>query len=292
MHLDRVGAVSSPSRRRWTPRDCALYALALGAGWEQLAFASDGVGEAEQFVYPTFALTICAAESQSWADPGFATGDYEPHKLVLGAQSLELARPLGARGDVTVRTRVAGIDDKGSGALVRLEIVAADTGTGALSFVAGISLFVVGGGGFGGARGPREPDRSPPRRRPDLRVTYQTAEQQTLLYRHAGNDANAIHIDPTVAEQAGFKGPILAGQNTLGFAARAVIEAVCDGDPARVRSIDGRFAAPGYNGDRLTTEMWLGMGVGADVRGRLIVAFRVMNQDGAVLVDRGRVTIA
>jgi len=118
------------------------------------------------------------------------------------------------------------------------------------------------------------------------------AVNQTLLYRHAGNDANAIHIDPAVAEQAGFKGPILAGQNTLGFAARAAIEAVCGRDPTRVRSIDGRFAAPGYNGDRLTTELWFGMGVGADTRGRLVVAFRVVNQDGAVLVDRGRVTIA
>ena len=292
MHLDRVGAVSPPSRRQWTPRDCALYALALGAGWDKLAFASDGVGADHQLVYPTFALTICAAESQSWSDPGFATGDYEPHQLVLGSQSLEVAHPLPARGDVTVRTRVAGIDDKGSGALVRLEIAAADTGTGARAFTAGISLFVIGGGGFGGTRGPREPDRTPPRRAPDLSVTYQTADNQTLLYRHAGNDANAIHIDPTVAERAGFKGPILAGQNTLGFAARAVIEAVCDGDPARVRSIDGRFAAPGYNGDRLTTEMWFGLGVGADARGRLIVAIRVVNQDGAVLVDRGRVTIA
>ena len=292
MHVERVGAVSPPSRRRWTPRDCALYGLALGAGWDELAFASDGVGESEQLVYPTFALTICAAESQSWSDAGFATGDYEPHQLVLGSQSLELARPLRARGDVTVRTRVVGIDDKGSGALVRLEIAAADTPTGSLAFVAGISLFVIGGGGFGGARGPREPDRAPPRRPPDTSVTYETAENQTLLYRHAGNDANAIHIDPAVAEQAGFKGPILAGQNTLGFVARAVIEAVCAGDPARVRSIDGRFAAPGYNGDRLTTEMWFGMGVGADARGRLVVAFRVINQDGAVLVDRGRVTIA
>jgi len=292
MHLDRVGAVSPPSRRQWTPRDCALYALALGAGWDKLAFASDGVGADHQLVYPTFALTICAAESQSWSDPGFATGDYEPHQLVLGSQSLEVAHPLPARGDVTVRTRVAGIDDKGSGALVRLEIAAADTGTGARAFTAGISLFVIGGGGFGGTRGPREPDRTPPRRAPDLSVTYQTADNQTLLYRHAGNDANAIHIDPTVAERAGFKGPILAGQNTLGFAARAVIEAVCDGDPARVRSIDGRFAAPGYNGDRLITEMWFGLGVGADARGRLIVAIRVVNQDGAVLVDRGRVTIA
>ena len=58
-----------------------------------------------------------------------------------------------------------------------------------------------------------------------------------------------------------------------------------------MRSIDGRFAAPGYNGDRLSTELWFGMGVGADARGRLVVPFRVVNQDGAVLVDRGRVTI-
>src|SRR3954453_1286198 len=292
MHVERVGAVSPPSRRQWTPRDCALYGLALGAGWDELAFASDGVGAGEQLVYPTFALTICAAESQSWPDAGFATGDYQAHQLVLGSQSLELVRPLGARGDVTARTRVAGIDDKGSGALVRLEIAAADPAAGAPAFVAAISLFVIGGGGFGGARGPREPDRAPPHRPPDRRVTYQTAENQTLLYRHAGNDVNAIHVDPTVAEQAGFKGPILAGQNTLGFAVRAVIEAVCDGDPARVRSLDGRFAAPGYNGDGLTTEMWYGFGVGADARGRLIVAFRVLNQDGAVLVDRGRVTVA
>ena len=63
MHLERVGAVSPPSRRRWVPRDCALYALALGAAWDELAFASDGVGESQQLVYPTFALTICAAEA-------------------------------------------------------------------------------------------------------------------------------------------------------------------------------------------------------------------------------------
>src|SRR5574338_319047 len=102
MRVERVGAVAPRSRRRWTPRDCALYALALGAGWGELELASDGVGEREQLVYPTFALTICAAESQSWPDAGFATGDYEPHQLVLGSQSLELVRSLAPRGDVTV----------------------------------------------------------------------------------------------------------------------------------------------------------------------------------------------
>jgi acyl dehydratase len=293
MRLERVGAVSPPSRRRWEPRDCSLYALALGAGWEQLPFVTEGTEESPQLVYPTFVLAgVCAAESQSWPDPGFATGDYAPHQLVLASQSLELARPVAPRGDVTVRTRVAGIDDKGSGALVRLEIVAADTGSGVLAFRAGVALFVIGGGGFGGSRGPRDVGWRTPARPPDRRVAYDTSPLQTLLYRHAGKDANAIHVDPAVAERAGFKGPILSGQNTLGFAGRAIVEAVAGGDPTLVRSIEGRFAAPGYNGDRLVTEMWFGMGVGADAHGRLVVCFRVRNQDGAVLVDRGRATLA
>jgi acyl dehydratase len=292
MYLERVGAVSTPSRRHWQPRDCALYALALGAGWEQLAFVTEGSEQGPQRVYPTFVLAgVCAAESQQWPDAGFATGAYEPHQLVLGSHSLELMRPVEPSGDVTVRTRVVGIDDKGSGALVRLEIAAADTATGAPAFTAGISLFVIGAGGFGGDRGPHEPDRRVPRRVPDWSVRHVTSAQQTLLYRHAGNDANAIHVDPVVAERAGFKGPILSGQNTLGFATRAVVHTVAQGDPTRVRSVEGRFAQPGYNGDTLITEMWYGFGVGADERGRLIVAFRVVNQDGAVLIDRGRVTI-
>lgn len=316
MRLERIGAVSPPSRRRWEPRHCSLYALALGAGWEELAFVTEGTEDGPQLVYPTFVLAgVCAAESQSWPDPGFATGAYEPHQLVLASQSLELTTPVEARGDVTVRTRVAGIDDKGSGALVRLEIVAAHTGSGVLAFRAGIGLFVIGGGGFGASRRPAEADRQPsaslparlpgspaagpfagpparpPVRPPDRRVAYDTSPRQTLLYRHAGNDANAIHLDPAVAERAGFKGPILSGQNTLGFAARALVHAVAGSEPARLRSIEGRFSAPGYPGDRLVTEMWFGPGVGADGHGHLVVCFRVRNQDGAVLVDRGRATI-
>lgn len=293
MRLDRVDAVSAPSRRRWCPRDCSLYALALGAGWEQLEFVTEGTETTRQRVYPTFVLAgVCAAESQSWPDPGFATGDYAPEHLVLAGQSLELARPVEPEGDVMVRTRVLGIDDKRSGALVRLGMTATDAVTGDPYFVAEMALFVIGGGGFGGDRGPRPVEHLPPRRPPDLRVTYATSPIQTLWYRHAGNDANGVHVDPVVARRAGFAGPILSGQNTLGFAGRAVVEAVAGGDPTRVRSIAGRFGAVGYNGDSLTVEMWLGMGVGADRHGRMIVPLRVVNQAGAAIVDRGFATLA
>jgi acyl dehydratase len=115
---------------------------------------------------------------------------------------------------------------------------------------------------------------------------------QTLIYRYAGNDRNPIHADRDVAWKAGYREPILMGQNTIGFACRALVHELGDGDPTRLKSIGGRFAAAGYNGDILITEMWHGSDLGRDERGHDVVLFRVLNQRREVLVDRGRATIA
>jgi acyl dehydratase len=289
MYLHRIGAESAPARRSWQPRDCTLYALGVGAGWDELAFSSEGADGHAQKVYPTFVLSgVMAAEAESWPDPAFETGDFEPHRVVHGAQALELHAPIGPRGDVLTRTRVAGIHDKGSGALVVLEIRADDAASGRPVFTATTSLFVTGEGGFGGERGPSAPKLEPPPRSPDRSVVWATLPVQTLLWRHAGNDPNRIHFDPAVATRAGFKAPILMGLNTLGFAGRALVHAVGGAAPERMRSIEARFAAPGYNGDVLTAEIWTGEGVGADPRGNRLALFRVVNQTGDVLLDRGR----
>jgi acyl dehydratase len=115
---------------------------------------------------------------------------------------------------------------------------------------------------------------------------------QTLLWRHAGNDPNEIHLDPQLAARAGFRAPILSGLNTLGFACRALVHGIADGLPARLRSLAGRFASPGYNGDALTTEIWTGDDLGRDERGDRHASFRVVNQDGATLIDRGCATFS
>src|SRR5262245_4421692 len=170
MYLQRIGAESLPARRRWRPRDCALYALALGAGFDELAFAAESPG---QLVYPTFVLSgVMAAEAESWPDPGFATGDYAPHEIVQGEQALAVHAPIRSAGAVGSRSRVAGIYDKGSGALVVLEVLASDHASGAPLFTATTSLFVRGHGGFGGERGPRAPARTTPERPADLRATW------------------------------------------------------------------------------------------------------------------------
>jgi acyl dehydratase len=284
MYLHRVGAQSEPVHRSWRPRDCSLYALGCGAGFEALAFSSEGVEGQPQQVLPTFVLSgVMAAEAEAWPDPGFQTGDYPAHKVVHGSQHLAIHKPIGPSGDVLTRTRVAGIYDKGSGALVVLETRALERESAEPVFTASTSLFVMGEGGFGGERGPATAAAAPPARPPDRSVRWETPPFQTLLWRHAGSDPNRIHFDPAAAARAGFKAPILMGLNTLGFACRALVCDALGGRPERMRSIEARFSSPGYNGDVLTAELWLeGRG------GEGVALFRVVNQRGDVLLDRGR----
>ncbi len=296
MHLHRVGASSRPGRHTWTPRDCGLYAVAVGAGPHDDAFVLDTPGGRDQLVYPTFVLSgVLAAEAATWPDPAMATGDYDGNQLVLGEQSLELFGPVPAQGDVTTVTTVAAIYDKGSGALVVLATDATDNRSGQCLFRASTGVFVIGAGHFGGARGPADGGPPPiPDRPPELVVNATTSPVQTLLYRYAGNDRNPMHFNAETARTAGYREPILMGHNTMGFAARAVVHALGGGDPGVLRSISGRFAGAGYNGDTLTTQLWhdpAGTAGTADNGGTTSAQLRVVNQDGTVLLDRGIVTL-
>jgi len=285
MDLGRVGFESEPRRITWSPGDCSLYALSLGAGFDELAFVAEHAIGHPQAVFPTFVLAgVMARESASWSHPGFETGDYAVHQVVLGHVRLELFGRVEPSGDVLVRTRVDGIYDKGSGALVELAVRADDRSSGKPLFRAVSSLFVRGEGGFGGAPAPERPDARIPERAPDHRSAYQTLEVQSLLYRHAGQDPHPIHVDPEVARRGGMKAPILHGLNTIGIAGRSLLHAVGESNPDRMRMLEASFAAPAYNGDTLTTEIWESAGEP--------VIFRVVNQDGLAILDRGRASFS
>jgi acyl dehydratase len=201
--------------------------------------------------------------------------------VVHGQQTLTLHRPVLPHGDVVTWTRVAGIHDKRSGALVVLEVHAVDAASEEPVFTARTGLFVMGEGGFGGEPEPSSPPAVAPDREPDARVEHTTLAIQTLLWRHAGHDPNPVHVDPDFARRAGFPGPILSGLNTLGFACRALVDSVPGPSAGPLASIAGRFAAPALNGDTLVTAVWLEDGA---------ALFRTTNQRGDVIVDRGRAT--
>jgi acyl dehydratase len=277
MNLDAVGSTSEPVTRSWTSTDALLYALGVGAGAPdptgfELEYTTENSAGVDQRVLPTFA-TIVGVGGGSRA----TLGTFDPAQLVHGEQSIELHRPITSDGTVRTTSVVAGIFDKGSGALVVIESNTVDAGTGVACFSTTSSLFIRGEGGFGGDRGPSAAVRDRPGREADEVVSYTTRTDQALLYRLSG-DRNPLHSDPVFAKRAGFDRPILHGLCTYGFTGRALLHALCGSDPARFRSMHGRFSRPTYPGDTLTVSMW----VDDDA-----AVFRTENQRGETVIDAG-----
>jgi acyl dehydratase len=94
-----------------------------------------------------------------------------------------------------------------------------------------------------------------PSREPDHRVRYQIRPDAALLYRLTG-DRNPLHADPTAAQAAGFKRPILHGLCTFGMTCRAVLERIVAWQPEHIASHEARFTAPVYPGDTLEIALW------------------------------------
>ena len=55
----------------------------------------------------------------------------------------------------------------------------------------------------------------------------------------------------------GFSKPILHGLCTFGFATRAIVSKVCDGDKDGIREIKVRFVKPVIPGQHIDTHMWV-----------------------------------
>jgi acyl dehydratase len=273
---DAVGSRSEPARRRWTSKDSLLYALGVGAGAEnplsELEFTTENSQDVTQRALPTMPVVLGAAGA------GLGSiGSFNPAMLVHGEQSVTLAREVPVEGELECVTEVVGVWDKGSGAVVATETVATSLDDGKPLFTTGSSLFIRGEGGWGGERGPSSKFAAP-ERAPDHEVTYPTRIDQALLYRLSG-DRNPLHSDPKFAAMAGFDRPILHGLCTYGFTGRALLHTLSGGDPARFRSMSGRFSSPVFPGEPLTVRIWL--------EGEGSAVFQTVGGDGRVVLDAG-----
>ncbi len=287
MGLDHslVGVPGEPQLRSWDSKDALLYAVGVGAGLgdplRELEFTTENSEGIEQQVLPTFGVLLAQAR------PARRLGDFDPALLVHAEQAFELHRTLPVAGTVRTTATVTGIYDKGSGALITTENEAVDDATGEPLVTSRSGIFVRGEGGFGGPRGAADswalPDRAP-----DHQVVMETRPEQALLYRLSG-DRNPLHADPKFAARGGFSRPILHGLCTYGVTGRALLHALCDGDPARFRSMSGRFSRPVLPGEPLTVSMWL-EGTSADGEGQTAL-FQATRDDGTVVIDRGRVQV-
>jgi acyl dehydratase len=242
----------------------------------ELEFTTENTADVPQRVLPTMAVVLGVGGTDALAN----IGTFNPAMLVHGEQAIELFGPLPVAGTVSTVGEITGIYDKGKGAVIEMTSMSTDVATGKDLFSNRTQLFIRGEGGWGGDRGPSGPKNPAPEREPDHAVTLQTRTDQALIYRLSG-DRNPLHSDPSFAAMGGFDRPILHGLCTYGFTGRALLGALCDGDPARFASMEGRFSSPVLPGEALTVKMW----VDGDA-----AVFQTSGGDGRIVIDGGRCT--
>jgi acyl dehydratase len=231
----------------YTERDVMLYALGVGATTDELDF----VYEKRLKVLPTFAVVPAFPVMMGIGQ----VVEINPVMVLHGEQRIDLRSPIPTKGKLTTTGKISAIYDKGSGAVVVVDSETKDAG-GTLLFVNTSSIFVRGGGGFGGERGPSASSKNvPPERKPDHTIEYKTSPDQAALYRLSG-DRNPLHIDPEFAKLGGFDRPILHGLCTFGHVGRAILHACCGGDPAKFKDFEVRFSGVVYPGETIVTQIW------------------------------------
>jgi acyl dehydratase len=242
-----VGTELPPVTFEWQERDAILYALGVGARPPaELTLLYEGDGFT---VLPTFALV-----ANWWAvkDLG-ALVQNRRRPMVHAFQSLELTRTLNPRGQVKVSGHIAGVWEKGQHTLVEVNSEGVDE-EGPL-FTAASGTMILGLHDWGGTSGPAAVIDDPLPDTPMATVDDYVRPEQASIYRLCG-DTNPLHIDPIAAQAAGFADVFLHGLCTMGFAARAIIRGVCQGEATRLQSISCRFSSPVGLDQPLRTDIW------------------------------------
>ena len=267
--------------QHYTRRDTILYALGVGLGADpcdanQLKF----VYEQNLQALPTMAIVL------GYPGPWYAHSDAGITRthVVHGEQSFAIHQPLPAEGAIVGLTKIAGVIDKGKdkGALVITDCTVRDKASGDTLCTLTSTSFCRADGGFGGPSGPVKPVHPIPDTPPDAVCDLPTLPQAALIYRLSG-DYNPLHADPAYARKAGFRMPILHGRCTFSVAGHAILKTCCGYDPARFRTMAGRFSSPVYPGETIRTEIW---------RDGNIVSFRsTVPARGVTVLNNGRAEI-
>ncbi len=249
-----LGAELEPVEFSWTSSDVQLYHLALGAGADpmdprELRYLTDGTPQ----VLPTFssvAASFHMTEPPSVSFPGI---EIELSRVLHASEAVVVPAPLPPSGSARAVTRITDIWDKGKAAVILNETTVSGPDGGVL-WTTKRSIFARGEGGFGGERGPSTSSALPDRA-PDVEIDIPVLPQQALLYRMCG-DRNPLHSDPGFASAAGFPRPILHGLCTYGMTCKALVDALLDGDAARVGSYGARFAGVVFPGETIRAGIW------------------------------------
>ena len=277
INLEVIGKKSHPLVRKYTWQDCALYALGIGAGENNIEFVYEGAPGGMK-VYPTFGVLPIMPLLFKF----IAEAEIDLASVLHAGHRITLHKAIPPQGCFHTSTLCKSIYDKGKAALVNVEFETRDD-RGEVLFTNEMSIFCRGQGNFGGDPGPKPLKFDPPAGvRPLFIASYPIPERQAAIYRLSG-DYNPLHIDPEAAAKAGFQRPVLHGLCTYGYTARAVLEQLCRGEVARFKEFSARFSSIVFPGDVLTVKGWA-----ADTPNLYIIIAETQN---GVVLDQSYVSI-
>ncbi|MCI5690810.1 MAG: hypothetical protein MR286_08015 [Clostridiales bacterium] len=263
-------------------RDCALYALAVGAQEPLYTYEKD------QQVLPTFGVTpywgtvnVTPKFPRPRAIPVLVEELLQPEASYVNLDYEFLYhRPIPAsKGSLVYRDVLTDLFDRGQGRgmAVRSQVEVFDEGSTLLCTNRCTTLFPTLGG-YGGDPMPRK-ESAIPQRDPDLVAEDHVGPTQHLLYRLTG-DTNLVHVDRDVATSRGLEGPFVHDLCAFGYACRLAIGQLFPGQPARLRRMFAAMKTVLYPDTPVALHLWK-----LD-EGR--AAFRLVNTaTGKAILDRG-----
>ncbi|MBM4312800.1 MAG: SDR family NAD(P)-dependent oxidoreductase [Deltaproteobacteria bacterium] len=246
LNMDAIGKKIGPIRKDYSWKDVVLYALGVGAGFEE----PDYTYEKNLKVIPSFSI---ASIFDFLAHVGVAS-NMNLAGILHGEQDLIFHNPIPTSGTLTTEGKITHYYDKGAkGALVLGEGETFHS-NGKKLFTNIVTIFARLDGNFGGPEAPPNIVEFP-ERTPDFSVDASPSPDQPLIYRLSG-DIFQLHVDVEFARMVGFEKPIMHGLCTHGFACRALMASLTPGRPELVRRLACRFSRPLYPGDPIRTLIW------------------------------------